>query len=486
MYRRAVTRILYIGLLVFGLLFLQLNSQIVLEPPQASPTSPPTKYSLTQNVGDTRSFWANDFDTATHYEIDATLLAIGEHCLIYFQDSLISLLGQEEATSRCESYRNEFDDVIYPKVTELTGNPDGRIGDVDGDPRIIILISDNLMSYYSQYNEIVSTYSNLCEMVYIYYDNYLILDTIAHEFCHLIWFNYEFDEVHFILEGMAEYATYYVGYLSYRGNVSHRTDYFLQTPDDSLIYFDVAQKDYGGSYLFAFYLAERFGVQFLTELVQQEEDGALGIEAALLDAGHNISFNELYLDWVTAITIDELGFADNNYGFANMDVQFQELTVRNTIPVEIESLSIRYYGAEIIKITNPPDNFTVAISQPDMGCTGVSIVYHDSDGWFVQKNALGSPILENVTGNSIDTLYVITSLLFSEASAGNIDFGEGVSDEVDIAITEHSPSEPSTTSGLVPAEWTPFIVTLGISSLVVPIIVAIIVIRKRQNVSETI
>jgi hypothetical protein len=395
---------------------------------------------IAQETGDKRTFWAKDFSTDTHYELDATLMAMGQYCLVYVEDAVIDMLGQPEVLSRCESYRDEFDDVIYPAVTELTGDPNGRIGDIDGDPRIVILISTNEASYYSQYNEITHIYSNLCEMIYIYYNNNLILDTIAHEFCHLIWFNYEFDEVHFILEGMAEYATFYAGYLAYRGNVSHRTDYFLQAPDDSLIYFDVAHKDYGGSYLFSFYLAERFGVQFLTDLVQQEEDGAMGIETALLEAGHNISFNELYLDWMTALTIDEPGFAENQYGFRNMDVQIQEYTSIDETPITIENLAIRYYGSEIFRVTHPKDNFTVEISQPSLGLAGVSLAYHDTQGWHVQKNTMGSHVHENVTGDSIDTLYIISSLMFTEPSGRNIDFGAGFSDEVDLVIGEYSPT----------------------------------------------
>ncbi|MFW9870902.1 MAG: hypothetical protein ACFFEL_14830 [Candidatus Thorarchaeota archaeon] len=462
---RSVQRILCLCVLFLTLSLLQPLSQLPLGSFE-TPSPSPNTFKLAQDVGDTRSFWTFDFDIEAYYEIDATLLAIGEHCLIYFQDSLISQLSEEEASSRCESYRNEFDDVIYPAVTELTGDPNGRIGDIDGNPRIVILISDNLMSYYAQDNEIASTYSNLCEMIYIYYNNNLILDTIAHEFCHLIWFNYEFDEVHFVLEGMAEYATFYIGYLAHRYNMSYRTDDFLQTPDDSLIYFDVAQKDYGGSYLFSFYLAERFGVQFLTDLVQQEEDGALGIETALLEAGYNISFNELYLDWVTALTIDEPSFEDNQYGLQNMDFQFQDYSLVDVLPFGIESLPIRYYGSEIFRITNPVDNFSVEISQPSLGLAGVSIVYHDFEGWHVQKNTLGNNVMENVTGESIDTAYVITSLMFNEAPAGNIDFGEGFSNEVDIKITAfHTGPNPRINPFVAEILTIPLVVSLFAASI---------------------
>ncbi len=474
---------LCIGCLVISFILLQ-PSILFFSNTHANTGSPQTLmpvHTQSQETGDSRSFWARDFDAQIYYEMDATLLAIGQHCLIYMQDSVVSYLGETEATTRCESYSDEFDTLIFPVVTDLTGDPDGLIGDVDGDPRIIILISDNTMSYYSQYNEIVSTYSNLCEMVYIYWNNYLILDTIAHEFCHLIWFNYEFDEVHFILEGMAEYATYCAGYLAPHDNVSFRAVEFLQNPDDSLIYFDIGQKDYGGSYLFSFYLAERFGVQFLRDLVQQEEDGALGIEAALLEAGHNISFNELYLDWMTALTIDELGFADNQYGIPNMDVQIQEYTTIDAVPIEIEDLSIRYYGSEILSITSPPDNFTVEISEPGLGLAGVSIAYHDIEGWHVQQNTLGGQVIENVTGNSIDTVYVISSLMFEEASGGNIDFGEGFSDEVNLTITEYYPSNITPTPSTSPMMDVILTASLGVSLFAVSIVIVLILLRNKKE-----
>ena len=477
---------LCIGCLVVSLILLQPSILVFSNIPANTNTDQTLMpiYTHSQETGDSRSFWALNFDTQTHYEIDSTLLAIGQHCLIYMGDAVISLLGEVEAINRCESYSDEFDNVIYPAVTELTGDPDGLIGDIDGDPRIIILISDNTASYYSQYNEIVSTYSNLCEMIYVYYHPRMILDTIAHEFCHLIWFNYEFDEVHFILEGMAEYATYCAGYLAPYDNVSFRATEFLQNPDDSLIYFDVEQKDYGGSYLFAFYLAERFGVQFLKDLVQQEEDGALGIEIALLEAGHNISFNELYLDWMTALTIDELGFVDNRYGFQNMDVQIQEYTTIEEVPIEIEDLSIRYYGSEILSITSPPDNFTVEISEPSLGLAGVSIAYHDIEGWHVQQNTLGGPVIENVTGNSIDTAYVISSLMFTDASAGNIDFGEGFSNDVNLTISEHTP--PNTSPTTVPTGDGLLMMSLGLSLFATPIIIAVVILRHKMKESEVI
>ena len=134
------------------------------------------------------------------YIVDAYLLAIGDHCYVYFEDLVISIIGEQEANARAETYRDEFDNNIYPRVTDIAGDPDGTLGDIDGDPKIYILVAEHRQSYYRQTNEIEHEHSNMCEMVYICYRTANPVNTITHEFHHLVWFNYEFDEVHFVLE----------------------------------------------------------------------------------------------------------------------------------------------------------------------------------------------------------------------------------------------------------------------------------------------
>ena len=115
-----------------------------------------------QKVGCQRTFWIWDFTTLTHYEINATILAIGKYSYIFMENSCISGLGESVAIVQSETIRDEFDNTTYPRVTDLAGHPNGTLGDIDGDPRIVILLSDNEMSYYSQRNEQSSEYSNEC------------------------------------------------------------------------------------------------------------------------------------------------------------------------------------------------------------------------------------------------------------------------------------------------------------------------------------
>jgi len=396
------------------------------------------------------------------------------------QDTLIQQIGVATAQSRCESYRDEFDSLIYPTVVELTGNPNGTLGDIDGDPRIVILINDNYVSYYSQYNEIEHTYSNHCEMIYIYYFNSLILDTIAHEFCHLIWFNYEFDEVHFILEGLAEYATYKCGYLESDNNESCRTNDFLQNPNDPLVYFEVAAKDYGASYLFTFYLAERFGSQFLLDLVQWEDDGAQGIETALIETGYNISFNQLYLDWITALTINELGFDNEKYGFHDLDVRIQDVSVVDILPLEMDDIEVWCYGSNIFKVINPSNGIKVETTSPSSGKVGISIAFHDATGWHVSQTISSNALSHNVSGTGLDSAYVIVTYFYESTPSGGIDFGTGIAKNIDLSISIYNPSTETNTetgSGNIAVLLPLFIAGAGILGVSIVILFGI---RRRS------
>ena len=431
-----------------------------------------TIYATSQEIGENRSFWTFDFSSNTFYELQAILCAIGEYCYFYMEDRAVSQLGETEARDRCEAYRDEFDTTIYPSVTDLTGNPTGTLGDIDGDPRTIILLSTNPVNYYGENNEVQGYYSNLCEMVYINYNVYDMAGTIAHEFCHLIWFNYEFDEAHFLLEGLAEYARYYTGYLP-SSNLTVQSHYFLIEPEDSLIYCEFRRKDYGGGYLFVSYLAEQFGVQFLRDLVQQQDDGAEGIEAELNDAGYNLSFNELYLNWITALAIDEPSLADGQFGLLNMDVAILEYTSVESLPFETGNISLNYYGSRIQRLTNPLDRLTVEIHQSGSRTIGLSIAFHDADGWHVQQVIGSNTVLENVSGDSVDIAYVITSYLSSTVPSGNIDYGDAPTIEVNITLRKSSLDFDGENQGQL-------LIIIGISLCAISVAIVIILIRRNS------
>jgi hypothetical protein len=177
--------------------------------------------------------------------------------------------------------------------------------------------------------------------------------------------------------------------------------------------------------------------------VQHGGDGAVGLETALDAAGYNISFNDLYLDWMTALTIDEQGFANDRYCLLDIDATIQDYTTIDSLPYQEYEVPLYCYGSKVYNITSPLDSFSVEMSQPADGVAGLSVAYRDAYGWHVQMQKQGRAIL-NVSGDSIVKAHIVVSYLFAEAPAGDIDFGSGTQETVQVLVYEREepPSTP--------------------------------------------
>jgi len=457
---------LVIGIFFSNLIFMRneytQNFQINQKPKKANPQLSPENYDISQyykipqnnflyqpsnniydstlnkalsNVVYQRAFWMWDFTSSSYYKINATLLSIGEKCYVYMQDYCIAELGEHAALKQTEDICDEFDNIIYPQITNLAGNPNGSLGDIDGDPRIIILLSRNPISYYGQRNELDLDYSNMCEMFYIYYKTWI--PTIAHEFHHLIWFNNEMDEPHFTLEALAEYSVFYAGYLAPYNNLSPQTNFFLAHPEDSLLYWDMLNSvDYGGAYLFALYLAEHYGLEIIRNLITEPADGAYGIENILKKAGNNITFNELYLNWITTLTLDELGFKNNLYGFKNLDARVTKYTLISESSLN-DKVKLYYYGFHVHKLQSPSNQITVEIRKELNKTIGLSIAFNDDLGWHIYQNLHNKGaelITEDIFGSEIDELFIITSYIFDQTPLHPSENGLGPFTYIEIFI----------------------------------------------------
>jgi hypothetical protein len=452
----------------------------------------------THEVGSQRSFWIWDFTALIFDEIDATILTIGKYCYIYMENSCVSELGESVAIAQSEAIGDEFDNTIYPRVTDLAGHPNGTLGDIDGDPRIVILLCHEPICYYSQRNEQILNYSNQCEMFYIYSDLFKwgyerLFSAIAHEFHHLIWFNNEMDEPQFILEALAEYAMYHSGYLGSSDNLSSRTPFFLEHPEDSLLHFNIDSEngltraiDYGGGYLFAVYIAEHYGVDILRNLITEPADGPHGIENLLNAAGYNITFNELYLNWITAITIDELGFQNNLYGFENLNARISKYDIVQELPIVNNTISLRYYGFHIHKLESPPDNFTLKIKKALNRTIGVSIAFYDTFGWHVYQNLHreeGTQVTDHLQGDSIDVAYLITTYMCNQTPiVTRPNYGLGALTNLEISIIQ----TPTNTSNTTNTTSIPLTTILGIPFgsivvLVVSVLSTNFLLRKKRK-----
>ena len=379
----------------------------------------------TEEVGDQQLFWVL-YPSGAEQEL-ATLLSVGTHCYIYMENSCIETLGEFAAFSECEQFREAFDSDIYLKGTELAGNPNGTLGDIDGDPKVTIYVgpflekSGGLLAgFYEAMNDLEGDYSNYREMIFIDVTRPITeaICTIIHEFNHLIWFNHEMDEAYFLLEGLANLAIQYTGYSSLI--VDEQVRRFTHNPEDSLLFFNrIADNyywdvSYGQSYLFVTYLYERFGVDFIRSLVSIPEDGAIAIDVALSNGGYNLTFNDVYLDWIVACTLDNTEIYEGIYGFSSVDYTIDCRYSIADYPIELSNIKFNYYGIHARRLHSPTDNMALKIECPISCCIGIAIAVLDDEGWHVTQTLHtenSTEITEHIEGTNVQAVYIMTSLM---------------------------------------------------------------------------
>ena len=394
------------------------------EVPLTSPIKDVTK--STEDFGDQQLFWVM-YPSGEEQEL-ATLLSVGTHCYVYMENSCIETQGELNAIAKCDELREAFDSVIYPKGVELAGNPDGTIGDIDGDPKVTLFLgpffekSGRLLNgFYTRMNDLEGAFSNYREMFFIDATN-TVNDAIClaiHEFNHLIFYNHDMDEADFLTEGLANLAIQYSGYWSTIVDTQARR--YTDNPQSSLLYFNRISSDYywdvsyGQSYLFITYLYERYGLDFVRSLVSIPEDGAIAIQVALTNGGYDVTFNDIYLDWIVACTLDNPEIYEGIYGFTSVNYTINHyLSIGNNYPIHKTDINFNLYGVHARKIYSPLESMVYEIENPQSYALGVSIVILDSSGWRVTQSIhteQSTNILEYIVGTDVEEVYVITSLM---------------------------------------------------------------------------
>ncbi|MFX1343079.1 MAG: hypothetical protein ACFFAL_10370, partial [Promethearchaeota archaeon] len=291
------------------------------------------------------------------YLWDFYLVAETDTVQVYMQDDFSYIpLGQPQPDPRnpvtiteeqLEYFVSEFDNNIYPTVTEFYGVPEfhdgsgaplsGATGDsyYDETGRTIVMISNIGDAYYTD-PDFPSFIAGFYWGTYEYYFNRNIINidadfwdthlyptetgtgfvgTTAHEMQHLIHGDYSPGDVAFMNEACSTYAEYLCGYGVPWGDIN----WYMATPDNSLVLWGDQGPynilaDYGVVFLWAMYIQDHFGPlswwpgyegNFLGLYVQYGLTGISGLDAwfSYLSGGVD-SFDSVFHDWRIANLLD--------------------------------------------------------------------------------------------------------------------------------------------------------------------------------------
>jgi len=274
---------------------------------------------VTYQIGDTMQFYAVDHTKNEFYTLTAELKAIGQRTQVWVEKAelengrvtseIINSIIERLEHSTPQSSKNP-DKGIVDLETEYFGSPPNK----DGDGLVDFLLLDikdnypNISTYYAGYftpnDQAPGDGSNMRDMLYI--DTYPSLSDInnlfnnlAHEYQHLIHYNYDKNEVTFLNEGCSQYAQILTGF-----NFDNPTPFLINT-NRALTQFVNASDpgifaDYTKVQLWVLYLAEQLGDAFIKSLIQNPENGIQSIKSLLSSVTPQISWETLFGNWIIA------------------------------------------------------------------------------------------------------------------------------------------------------------------------------------------
>jgi len=313
------------------------------EPPRRAPNA-------------TRAFWVADGATGERREIQARLRVQTERVAMWVEEGVWHDVRQLEEAAIF------FGTQIY-SATRAAFGPEWTPG-VDNDPRVHILhaagLGEGVMGYTSSLDEFPRSlypFSNEAEMITVSAEEVKVgspayYGLLARQFQRLIQWSQDRNEDRWVKEGLAELAVQLNGF---DAGAAERD--YLERPDTSLTTWD--DKDAvvhrGAACLFAAYFYERFGDEGTRALTSQPLNGAAGFDAALAELEADLTFEELFAEWLAVNYLD-----NDESDRPALAAAYEEY------PITAES-SVQQFGADYILLQGDGDlrvQFTGATATP--------------------------------------------------------------------------------------------------------------------------
>ena len=344
-------------------------------------------------VGSTKNWIASDFRDNTFYSTPATCRAVGTHCYIFVEDSLWTTRVNQTVV---DEVMNAFDNStpanaskgIYQTDVETFGDPPN----VDGDVKIIIFIlnirdgysgppAGYVAGYFYSVNEITnpsnSNYanSNKAEIYYLDANPANLtsptglqkgMATTAHEFQHMINFNYLPNYVTFFNECWSLAAEVICGYplytqSYYNGETNHYLLDWRPTSDPNVL------NDYSRAAKFGLYLYEQYGTSIFKNYLANKINGIAGIDNILQNYSPPTNFQTTLDNWWFANFINDKtvspGLTKWGYNYSNI-IKVTSTTILNPNVINAND-EVYKLGARYISFTSGKNlkiNFTIGSS----------------------------------------------------------------------------------------------------------------------------
>jgi hypothetical protein len=248
------------------------------------------------------------------------------------QDMVDTLIEAWDVATPSDSTTGIFDQVVG-----LFGDPPDEF---DDDPKIYLFLyemegymGNSFDGYFKVDDQNDVWNSNRHEMLHINTvtnapDGDYSLSVQAHEFQHMIHWNYDPNETAFVNESMSEVAMVLTGF----GADEDWVTSWLADPEPPLMA-EGPGYDYGVLLLWGTYLWERFGDAFVAAVVEDTENGVASLDALLAAEDAALDFDVVLGDFALAVALNDTTFEGGIYGYEL--IEFSEVTAEtfnDTVP----------------------------------------------------------------------------------------------------------------------------------------------------------
>jgi hypothetical protein len=331
----------------------------------------------THLVGDTVTFWAWDLtrQPPVWIRVPATCRAVTAYSYVFVADDQwnvnMDTADVEQVAYYWEegTYNHPLNGGIYFLDTSNFGNPPDQL---DSDDHIYILYDDLgsyhgtvFDGYFSVFNEYTEQqargmggHSNEVEMFYMSCSpgdpvSPIRISVLSHEFEHMIHWAHDADEETWVDEGCAEYAMLLFG-------VPDPLIDFPNQPDNDLISWGSGFAEYVQTFMFFTYLADHYGGSGILALTVDDPLNSIdGIDNALINAGYDATFADVFNNWVIANYYhgaggDTLVAPDSLYLYFSIDPPpFRTVDIINQYPAGPLDRLVGRWSADYIRFNNP-------------------------------------------------------------------------------------------------------------------------------------
>ncbi len=314
-------------------------------------------------VGDRKEFWTWNLKVMPPEDIklQATCRGIGENVYIFVSDDVWDVnVFQQDIEKIMYAFDHstpeasiDKDKGIYKILTETFGCPP----DEDDDNRIYFLISQlgeyrghHFDGYFRFFDELEGKHSNRTEILYLDCDDPsddYYLGIIAHEFQHLIHWQYDRNEAGWIGESLSEVAMIICGFYTDKKHVVR----YLNNTDKPLVSKGHHNVSYGACLLWGTYIYEQLGIEFLGKLVREKENGIKGFQNTLKSMNIEDNFSTVFGDWLVANYVCSNPVNDERFKYKSIQLPIT-LTIKHFFSLPVyENGKVNGYAADYLKFS---------------------------------------------------------------------------------------------------------------------------------------